>query len=393
MSKNICLNLKKKRCLKYLFFIRSKMIYLDFAASTPLLPSVKKELFRAFEEEYSNPSSAHKLGRISAERIEKAREIIADSIGAYKSEIIFTSGASESNNLAIKGYVLANQKKGKHIIISSIEHKCILSICNFLEKNHGYEITYIAPQNNGIIDAEEAISAMREDTVLVSIMHVNNELGSIQPVAAIGQACFERNIKFHVDAAQSYKKIPIDVDELNIDMLSLSAHKIYGPKGIGALYIRDLRETRIQPVIHGAGQEYGLRGGTLATPLILGFGAAVEDQTIEDSFKEVNKINSMLRSKVIEIGGVINSPDTQYIPHILNIRLPNFDASHFVSNSAFLCSQGSACSSLNIEMSYVLRAIGLTLEEGNQSLRLSLSNFLNLKHLEELITALKRGLR
>lgn len=348
------------------------MIYLDFAASTPLLPSVKKELFRAFEEDYSNPSSAHKLGRTSAEKIESVREKVADSIGAYKSEIIFTSGASESNNLAIKGYVLANQKKGKHIITSSIEHKCILSICHFLEKEHGYDITYISPQKNGIIDARDVISAMREDTVLVSIMHVNNELGSIQPIAAIGQACFGRDIKFHVDAAQSYKKIPIDVDELNIDMLSLSAHKIYGPKGIGALYIRELRETRIQPVIHGAGQEYGLRGGTLATPLILGFGVAVEDQTIEGSFEEVNKINSLLRAKVIEMGGSINTPDTNYIPHILNIRLPNFDASHFVANSDFLCSQGSACSSMNIEMSYVLREIGVTYENSINSLRLSL---------------------
>ena len=185
---------------------------------------------------------------------------------------------------------------------------------------------------------------MRDDTVLVSIMHVNNELGSIQPIEAIGKACFEKNIKFHVDAAQSYKKIAIDVDELNIDMLSISAHKIYGPKGVGALYIRDLRETRIQPVIHGAGQEYGLRGGTLPTPLILGFGAAVEDLTIEKTFIEVRNINSLLRTKVIEMGGAINSPGIEDIPHILNIRLPNFDAVHFVANSDFLCSQGSACS-------------------------------------------------
>lgn len=361
------------------------MIYLDFAASTPLLPSVKKKLFQAFEEEYSNPSSAHKLGRCSAEKIESVRQKIADSIGAYKSEIIFTSGASESNNLAIKGYVLANQKKGKHIITSSIEHKCILSICHFLETQHKYEITHISPQKNGIIDAEEVISAMREDTVLVSIMHVNNEIGSVQPIEAIGQACFERDIKFHVDAAQSYKKIPIDVDELNIDMLSLSAHKIYGPKGIGALYIRDLRETRIQPLIHGAGQEYGLRGGTLATPLILGFGAAVEDQMIEDSFEQVDKINSLLRAKVIEKGGLIHTPDTSYIPHILNVRLPNFDASHFVATSDFLCSQGSACSSVNMEMSYVLRAIGLNFEEANQSLRLSFGINTNITNILELI--------
>lgn len=348
-----------------------KMIYLDFAASTPLLPSVKDVLFKAFEEEFSNPSSAHKLGRVATEKIETARAIIADSIGAYKSEIIFTSGASESNNLAIKGYVLANQNKGKHIITSSIEHKCILSICNFLEKKHGYDVTYISPKKSGIIDAQDVIQAMRDDTSLVSIMHVNNELGSIQPIEVVGKACFERNIKFHVDAAQSYKKIAIDVDELNIDMLSISAHKIYGPKGIGALYIRDLRETRIQPVIHGAGQEYGLRGGTLPTPLILGFGAAVEDSTIANSFEEVNRLNSLLRTKILEIGGAINTPDINFIPHILNIRLPNFEASDFVAHSDFLCSQGSACSSMNIEMSHVLREIGLDFNAVNQSIRVS----------------------
>ncbi len=363
-----------------------KMIYLDFAASTPLLPSVKEVMFRAFEEEYANPSSAHKLGSIAAEKIKKVRELIADSIGAYKSEILFTSGASESNNLAIKGYVLANKNKGKHIITSSIEHKCILAICHFLEKEYGYEITYISPKTNGLIDAQDVIDAMREDTVLVSIMHVNNELGSIQPIKLIGDACFERNIKFHVDAAQSYKKIPIDVDELNIDMLSISAHKIYGPKGIGALYIRDLRETRIQPVIHGAGQEYGLRGGTLATPLILGFGAAVEDQIIENSINEVKNINHLIRTKVIEMRGVINSPNSDYIPHILNIRLPNFDATQFVINSEFLCSQGSACSSLSVEMSYVLRAIGLDYNQALSSIRLSLNQNIKLNDIDQLIT-------
>ncbi|HFG6988810.1 cysteine desulfurase family protein [Acinetobacter baumannii] len=347
------------------------MIYLDFAASSPLLPSVQTELFRAFKEEFSNPSSAHKLGRSSAEKIENVRDIIANSIGAYKSEIIFTSGASESNNLAIKGYVLGNKDKGKHIITSSIEHKCILSICNFLEKEYGYEITYISPKKNGIIDAIDVIKAIRPDTILVSIMHVNNELGSIQPIKEIGKACFERDIKFHVDAAQSYKKLPIDVDDLNIDFLSLSAHKIYGPKGIGALYIRDIRQTRIQPIIHGAGQEMGLRGGSLATPLILGFGAAVEDLTIEKSIDEVNKMNLLLRTKVIEKGGSINTPDTNHIPHILNIRLPNFDASHFITTSDFLCSQGSACSSLNIEISYVLKEIGLDFDSANQSIRFS----------------------
>lgn len=360
------------------------MLYLDFAASTPLLPSVKKELFRAFEEEYANPSSAHKLGYKSAKSIEDVRGIIADSIGAYKSEIIFTSGATEANNLAIKGYVLANKNKGKHIITSSIEHKCILAICHFLEKEHGYKITYIPPKDNGIIDAQDVIDAIREDTVLISIMHVNNELGSIQPIKIIGDACFKRNIKFHVDAAQSYKKIPIDVDELNIDLLSISAHKIYGPKGIGALYIRDLRETKIQPVIHGAGQEYGLRGGTLPTPLILGLGTAIEDKTIENTIEDIKNINHLLRDKIIKIGGEINSPSSNFIPHILNIRLPNFDASKFVTNSDFLCSQGSACSSLNIEPSYVLTAIGLNNMDSRASIRLSFGYNTNITELKNL---------
>lgn len=368
------------------------MIYFDFAASTSLLPSVKDELFRAFVEEYSNSSSSHKLGRSSASKIENVREAIAQSIGSYKNEIVFTSGASESNNLAIKGYVLANKNKGKHIITSTIEHKCILSICHFLEKDHGYEITYISPQKNGIIEAKDVIAAMRKDTILVSIMHVNNELGSIQPIEVIGKECFKRNIKFHVDAAQSYKKLPINVDELNIDMLSISAHKIYGPKGIGALYIRDLRETRFQPVIHGAGQEYGLRGGTLPTPLILGFGAAIEDQTIENTFSEVNEINSLLRNKVIEIGGTINSSSINYIPHILNFRIPNFNASLFVTNSDFLCSQGSACSSMNIEASYVLQEIGLSFQEALSSIRISVNHEINKENIFNIIHYIKESI-
>ncbi len=376
--------------LRASLFKHKKMIYLDFAASTPLLQSVKEELFRAFEKEYANPSSAHKLGLISAEKIEDVRGLIADSIGAYKSEILFTSGATESNNLAIKGYALANRSKGRHIITSSIEHKCILAICHFLEKEHDYDITYIPPQKNGVVDAQDVIAAMREDTVLVSIMHVNNELGSIQPIATIGRACFDKNIKFHVDAAQSYKKIPINVDELNIDMLSISAHKIYGPKGIGAVYIRDLRETRIQPVIHGAGQEYGLRGGTLATPLILGFGAAVKDHTIEHSINSVLELNKYLREAVSKLGGISNSPKQQFIPHILNIRLPNFDASQFITNSMYLCSQGSACSSMNIEASYVLKAIGVAFEDALSSLRVSISHQTTLSDIKSIVLELKK---
>ncbi|MDV7447935.1 cysteine desulfurase family protein [Acinetobacter baumannii] len=364
------------------------MIYLDFAASTPLLPSVRKVLFDSFDNDFSNPSSAHKLGISSYEKIEEVREIIANSINAYKSEIIFTSGASEANNLAIKGYVLGNKKKGKHIVTSSIEHKCILNIMNFLQKEYNYEITYISPKSNGVIDAYEVISALRPDTILVSIMHVNNELGSIQPIREIGEMCFKKNIKFHVDAAQSFKKISIDVDEFNIDFLSISAHKIYGPKGIGALYIRDIRETNIQPLIHGANQEFGFRGGSLATPLIMGFGAAVQDQTIENNIYKIREMNNYLRSQIVERGGKINSPFNNNIPHILNIFLPTLNSSKFIANSSFLCSQSSACSSHNIEPSYVLQQIGLDVNSIFSSLRISLDYNINHKILNNFIKEL-----
>lgn len=368
------------------------MIYLDYAASAHLLPSVKKELFRAFEEEYSNPSSAHKAGLAAAEKIELSRSNIAATIGAYPSEIVFTSGASESNNLAIKGYALANQHKGKHIITSSIEHKCVLAICQFLEQQHGYSITYIKPQKNGIIDAEAVISSIKKDTILVSIMHVNNELGTIQPIQQIGEACFNRNIKFHVDAAQSFKKICIDVDELNIDFLSISAHKIYGPKGIGALYIRDKREVKLHPIIHGAGQESNLRGGTLATPLILGFGVASTDQTLEENYLQIESISSYLKNKIKDLGWKLNSPEINTIPHIVNFTVPTLQTQIFIPNSNVYCSNGSACSSLNIEVSHVLVEIGLSHDEGLSSIRVSLGINSTKKDIDILILNIKNFL-
>lgn len=368
------------------------MVYLDFSASTPLLTSVKTELFRAFEEDYSNPSSIHKAGLASAENIELSRSNIADTIGAYRSEIIFTSGASESNNLAIKGYALANKHKGKHIITSSIEHKCVLSICNFLEQEYGYSITYVKPQKNGIIDADTVISAMREDTILVSIMHVNNELGTIQPIQKIGDACFKKDIKFHVDAAQSFKKIPIDIDELNIDFLSISAHKIYGPKGIGALYIRDKRQIKLQPLIHGAGQESNFRGGTLATPLILGFGIASKDQTLEENYLQIELVSSYLKNKIKELGWKLNTPEINTIPHIVNFTVPTLQTQVFIPNAEVYCSNGSACSSLNIEVSHVLQAIGLSNEDGLSSIRVSLGINTNKEDIDTLILNIEKFL-
>ncbi len=267
------------------------MIYLDTAASYPILPEVKIALSDAFEIFYANSASSHLLGEQVSNEINKVREQLADQIGAYPSEVIFTSGATESNNIAFKSLLLGKEipEDKKHIVTTQIEHKCVFAICDYL-KSIGYEITYVKPNKDGIIEADAVSNAIRPDTALVSVMHVNNELGTINPIAEIGRVCFDAEILFHSDAAQSFKKVDIDVDDLNVDIMSFSAHKIGGPKGIGAIYIRDLRKRHLMPVIHGAGQEDGLRGGTVAAPLIAGFGKAVE--VFPDYYKEYTSKNA-----------------------------------------------------------------------------------------------------
>lgn len=347
------------------------MIYLDFAASTPVLPEVMEAMRPWFTDYYANPSSSHQMGRQAAEAIEQARVTIADEIGAYPSEIIFTSGATESNNLAIKGIAWANRDKGRHIITSSIEHKCILAICNYLEKE-GFEVTYVDPDHEGVIHPEKIQESIRPDTILVSVHHVNNELGTIQPVEQIGELCLDRGIPFHTDAAQSFGKLDIDVDDLNIDLMSVSGHKIYGPKGIGALYIRNIRERKIIPVIHGAGQELGLRGGSMATPLIVGFANAIT-YFDKNNFKE--KCNSFIEavynqdSKTpIQINGHSNR-----IQNILSVTFPNLRADSFINQykNIYSLSKGSACTSLEIKPSHVLERIGLNRENSDNTFRLS----------------------
>ncbi len=235
-----------------------KQLYLDYAASTPVSEQVLKAMKPWFMSSFANASSSHTYGLDVSKAIDEARTIIANKIGAMPSEIIFTSGASESNNMAIKGIALANLENKGHIITSSIEHKCILNTCSYLE-TLGFRVSYIEPELNGLINPMDVQNAIESDTILISIHHVNNELGTIQSIAEVGEIAFFNNIPFHTDAAQSFCKLHIDVDELNIDMLSLSGHKIYGPKGIGVLYIRNARNTRLVPLIHGASQELGLR--------------------------------------------------------------------------------------------------------------------------------------
>jgi len=359
------------------------MIYLDTAASYPLLPEVKTVLFEAFELLYANSASSHYSGELVSKKVNSVRAQLADEIGAYASEIVFTSGATESNNIAFKSLLLggAITQDKKHIITTQIEHKCIFSICDYFQ-SLGYQITYIQPNEQGIIDAITIKEAIRPDTALVSVMHVNNELGTINPIAEIGQECFEANVLFHCDAAQSFKKAIIDVDDLNVDVMSFSAHKIGGPKGIGAIYIRDLRNKHLLPVIHGAGQEDGLRGGTVAAPLVIGFGEAINcfGQYYEQFTK--NNVKEYFLNKLTEenVAFKVNGQNT--LDNCLSITLPKTDTQTLVrvNEHLFSLAQGSACSSKEIEPSHVLSSIGLNRELADKTFRVSFP--LDIKHID-----------
>ncbi|MDO6639759.1 cysteine desulfurase family protein [Shewanella sp. 5_MG-2023] len=345
------------------------MLYLDYLASTPVLPNVLVEMDQAFKSCYANPSSTHSLGLTANEAVQAAKEYIADKIGAYPSEIIFTSGATEANNLSIKGLAFANQSKGRHIITSAIEHKCVLNICQFLETK-GFTVTYLQPTNQGIITAEAVKNAITNDTILVSIMHVNNELGSISPVQEIGEVCYEHDILFHSDAAQSFCKLDIDVIDMNLAAMSVSAHKFGGPKGIGFAYIRDARTCEIEPVIHGAGQQLDIRGGTLPSPLITGLHKATEYFKFNhDELLTIRKdFLALLESKGIQFK--LNCENS--LVNVINIQFLDERVSNILSDSLDICvSKGSACSSREIKPSYVLTAIGLSIEEARRSFRLS----------------------
>jgi cysteine desulfurase len=347
------------------------MHYFDSAGSFPMLDAAKTALIDELSNS-ANPSANHECGLQAAHKLENVREQIADSIGAYPSEIIFTSGATESNNFALKSILNANHSKS-HIITSKTEHKCILSICSYLE-SQGFTVTYLSPNKHGIIEQESVRNSITANTALVSIMHVNNELGTVNPIREIGEICCDYNVSFHTDAAQSFGKLEIDVDDLNVDFLSISAHKIGGPKGIGALYVRDARNKDIVPVIHGAGQELGLRGGTLASPLIVSFGKAID--TFPTLYKEHDflSLKKYLREELtrMRIPFVENGRDT--IPHILSLTFPTIDITTFIQKTRklFCIAQGSACSSKEIEPSHVLKSIALTRDLAERTIRLSL---------------------
>lgn len=340
--------------------------YYDFAASTPMSPFVINAMSPWLGDNFSNTMASHLLGQNSFDAVENSRRIVANKIGAMPSEIIFTSGASESNNLAIKGIAFANLKNKGHIITSAIEHKCILNACAYLE-TIGFSVTYIQPDKYGFISPSNVKQSIRPDTILISIHHVNNELGTIQPIAELGKLGFEYEIPFHTDAAQSFCKCQLDVDTMNIDMLSLSGHKIYGPKGVGALYVRNARESNLVPLIHGGGHELGLRGGTHPTPLIVGLAAAIE---VFPAHPVVDREEVVQRLK--EYGCIFNGSENA-LPTILNVTFPDIESrAKFFRQNPWLVSQGAACNAVSNKPSHVLTAIGLDEDVARLTYRVSL---------------------
>ncbi len=355
-------------------------IYLDYAATTPVDPSVIDAMTRSLAAEggCGNASSLHAFGLRAAERIEAARAEVAALIGAASGEIVFTSGATESDNLAVLGAARAGAHRGRHVVSSRIEHKAGLDPCKRLEKE-GFAVTLVTPDRAGRIDPGAVAAALRPDTLLVSVMWVNNETGVIQDVAAIGALCRERGILYHTDAAQAAGKIPIAVNALPIDLLSFTGHKLYGPKGIGALYVREGVRARLRPLLVGGGQERGLRPGTLPTHQIVGFGRActLARTALENEGKRLTVLRERLWEQLRAIGAVhLNGDGAPRVPGILNVSVEGVEGESLVTGLAELAiSTGSACNSASGEPSYVLRALGRDSQLAQSSLRFSFGRF------------------
>ncbi len=360
----------------------NKLVYLDYAATTPIDEQVAQKMMKymTFDGVFGNPASrSHGFGWQAEEAVETAREQIAELINADSREIVFTSGATESDNLAIKGAAQFYSGKGKHIITSKIEHKAVLDVCRELE-TEGFEITYLDPQpKTGLITVDQVKEAIREDTILVSLMMVNNELGTLTDVAAIGEVTREKGIIFHVDAAQAAGKTPIDLEQLKVDLMSFSAHKIYGPKGIGALYVRRKPRVRLKSQMQGGGHERGMRSGTLATHQIVGMGEAfaIAGKRMAEDEARLTKLRQRLWDGLKELDEIYLNGDMNHsIPNIVNISF-NFveGESLMMSLKDFAVSSGSACTSATLEPSYVLRALGLSDELAHSSIRFSLGRY------------------
>ena len=356
-------------------------IYFDYSSTTPVDPRVVEAMkdCLTMEGNFGNPASrSHMFGWRAEEAVERARQHVADLINADAREIVWTSGATEADNLAIKGIAHFNHRRGKHIITSKIEHKAVLDTCRQLERE-GYEVTYLSPDREGLIHPRQVDDAIRDDTTLVSLMHINNEIGVINDIAAIGEICRQRKVFFHVDAAQSTGKLAIDMAQMKIDAMSFSAHKTYGPKGIGALYVRRKPRVRLEAQIHGGGHERGMRSGTLPTHQIVGMGEAfrIAKEEMEKDYRHAFELRQRLLTGIEDIEEVhINGSMTMRVPHNLNISFAYVEGESLIMSLKNLAvSSGSACTSASLEPSYVLRALGLSDELAHSSLRFSFGRF------------------
>jgi cysteine desulfurase len=365
-----------------------KRIYLDYAATTPVDKRVLKAMEPYFSEEFGNTMSLHSFGQMAKLALENSRQILAELINAEPNEIIFTGSATESNNMALKGVALANKNKGNHIIISSIEHPCIVESANWLKKQ-GFEITKLPVDKFGLVNPEDVKNAIKENTILVSVIHASNEIGTIEPIREIGKICREKGVYFHTDASQSFGKVKIDVQKDNIDLLTASSHKIYGPKGAGLLYVK--KGIILTPILHGGGQENGMRGSTVNVSAIVGFAKAAE--ICEKEIKKENKKLEKLRNKIIkEFSKIKNSHLNGHPKNRLSNNI-NFGFDFVEGESLVMqldlegiaCSTGSACSSFKLEPSHVLLAIGLKPEQAHGSLRVSLGRETTEKEVDKLI--------
>lgn len=355
-------------------------IYLDYMATTPVDPRVLEAMLPYLDNTalFGNPSSSHEYGWRAADAVEAARAELAAVIKAHPEEIIWTSGATEANNLAIKGAAHFYQRKGKHIITSKTEHKAVLDSCAALE-HQGFRVTYLTPQSNGLLNPQQIAEAIEPETILVSVMHVNNEIGVIQDIPAIGKMLQEKQILFHVDAAQSGGKLPINLQQWPVDLMSFSAHKIYGPKGIGALYVRRKPRVRLQAFIHGGAQELGLRAGTLAPHQIIGMARAfqIAEQEREQENTRIGELQQKLWRGIHDLGGVyLNGDAHQRLVMNLNVSFAGVEGEALLRGLKDLAvSNGSACNSATIEPSYVLRNLGVSEDLAHSAIRFSLGRF------------------
>jgi cysteine desulfurase len=375
----------------------TKPIYLDYSATTPMDERVVAEMIKYMgpETSFGNPASrSHSFGWVAEAAVEEARKNVADLVGANPKEIVFTSGATESDNLAIKGVAHFNQKRGKHIVTCKTEHKAVLDSCRQLERE-GYEVTYLDPMQNGLIDLKVLEDALRDDTTLVSIMHVNNEIGVIQDIEAIGKICRARKIIFHVDAAQSAGKVDINLEELPVDLMSFSAHKIYGPKGIGALYVQRKPRVRLEAQMHGGGHERGMRSGTLATHQIVGMGEAFKIAKAEMAEENVRllALRNRLYDGVKDMEEVYVNGDMDHrIAGNINISFNYVEGeSLLMALSELAISSGSACTSASLEPSYVLRALGRNDELAHSSIRFTMGRFTTEEEIDRTIKAVRKA--